>query len=181
MRNQEGKIDLQKNIHRRIRVRDITFLTERPPFHIIFCCFLCLVPLLPKCCTYWMTPVKMYHFTMVGILCNDNMSERSKIWLIIWHNISHNLILAGWHLQERDISFFSFSCSGFGLTLIKKCHKLNCYAFLQKFLLKTKLAKSFLVIVVAQFTAKAINSENVIYFLSFKSCSINKASNVIHM
>ena len=69
---------------------------------------------------------------------------------------------------------FSFSCSGFDLALIKRSHTLNCYQFLQKLLLKTKLTNSFLVIVVAQFTAKTINSEEAFYFLSFKSCSINK-------
>ena len=36
---------------------------------------------------------------------------------------------------------FSFSCSGYDLTLIKKSHTLNCYSFLQKFLLKTKTNK----------------------------------------
>ena len=32
---------------------------------------------------------------------------------------------------------FSFSCSGYDFTLIKKSRTLNCYSFLQKFLLKT--------------------------------------------
>ena len=53
---------------------------------------------------------------------------------------------------------FSFSCSGYDLTLIKKSHTLNFYLF---FLL--------LVTVVAQFTAKTTNSEKAIYFLSLKS------------
>ena len=53
---------------------------------------------------------------------------------------------------------FSFSCSGYDLTLIKKSHTLNFYLF---FLL--------LVNVVAQFTAKTTNSEKAIYFLSLKS------------
>ena len=30
--------------HRRICVRDITFLTARSPFHVIFCCFFSLLP-----------------------------------------------------------------------------------------------------------------------------------------
>ena len=58
---------------------------------------------------------------------------------------------------------FSFSCSGYDLTLIKKSHTLNFYLF---FLL--------LVNVVAQFTAKTTNSEKAIYFLSLISCSISK-------
>ena len=38
MRNLEGiKIELQKKVHRRICVRDITFLTARPPFYVTFC------------------------------------------------------------------------------------------------------------------------------------------------
>ena len=41
---------------------------------------------------------------------------------------------------------FNFSCSCFDLTLIKNSHTLNCYLFLQKFLLKTKTYKlAFLV------------------------------------
>ena len=76
---------------------------------------------------------------------------------------------------------FSFSCSSYDLTLIKKTHKTNCYSFLQKFLLKAKTYKS-LVTGVAQFTAKTANSEKAIYFLSLISCSVNKlVSNIIHM
>ena len=58
---------------------------------------------------------------------------------------------------------FSFSCSNYDLTLIKKSHALNFYSL-------------FLLVVagVTQFTAKTTNSEKVIYFLSLISCSINK-------
>ena len=69
---------------------------------------------------------------------------------------------------------FSFSCSGYDLTLIKKSHTLNCYSFPQTFLLKTKLTNSLLVTVIAQFTAKTTDSLNAIYFLSLMSCSKNK-------
>ena len=34
MRNQEEKIELQKKVHGRICVRDITFLTTRRPFYV---------------------------------------------------------------------------------------------------------------------------------------------------
>ena len=45
MRNQEEiKIELQKKVHRRICVRNITFLIAHPPFYVIFCCFLRLLP-----------------------------------------------------------------------------------------------------------------------------------------
>ena len=45
MRNQEEiEIELQKKVHRRICVRAITFLTARPPFYVIFCFHLRLLP-----------------------------------------------------------------------------------------------------------------------------------------
>ena len=66
---------------------------------------------------------------------------------------------------------FSFSWSGYYLTLIKKSHTLNFYLF---FLL--------LVTAVAQFNAETTNSEKAIYFLSLISCSLNKLkSHIIHM
>ena len=58
---------------------------------------------------------------------------------------------------------FSFSCSRYDLTLIKKSHILDSYWF---FLL--------LVTAVVRLTAKTTNSEKAIYFLSLISCSINK-------
>ena len=74
--------------------------------------------------------------------------------------------------------YFSSSCFGYDLTLIKKSHALNCYPFLQNFLLKTRTYRleldSMLVTVVAQFTAETINSEKPIYFLSLMSCSMNR-------
>ena len=39
MRNQEVKIELQKKVHRRICVRDITFLAACPSSSVIFCRF----------------------------------------------------------------------------------------------------------------------------------------------
>ena len=64
--------------------------------------------------------------------------------------------------------YFSFSCSGYDVTLIKKSHTLNCYLFLQK------LQTYKLVVGVAEFTAKTINSDIAFYFLSLMSYSINK-------
>ena len=44
MENQEGiKIELQKKVHKRICVRDITFLIACPPIYVTFCCFLDLL------------------------------------------------------------------------------------------------------------------------------------------
>ena len=49
MRNQEElKIELQRKVHKIICVRDITFLTARPLFYVIFCCFPCLLPPPPQ-------------------------------------------------------------------------------------------------------------------------------------
>ena len=80
MRNQEGKIGLQKKVDITICVRDITFLTARPPlFYIIFCYFLrFLSP--PFQMTYLLNdPIKIHDNAMVGIVCDDTMSEQSKI------------------------------------------------------------------------------------------------------
>ena len=54
------------------------FLTARPPFYVIFCCFLRLFP--PPCeVTYLLNgPCKDNNIAMGGILCDDIMSERSK-------------------------------------------------------------------------------------------------------
>ena len=39
MRNEKGKIKLQKKVHRRIYVRDISFLAALPPSYVVFCPF----------------------------------------------------------------------------------------------------------------------------------------------
>ena len=39
MKNQEKKIGLHKRVHRRICVRDITFLAAHPPSYVMFCRF----------------------------------------------------------------------------------------------------------------------------------------------
>ena len=64
---------------------------------------------------------------------------------------------------------FSFSFSGYDLTLIKKSHILNCYLFLQKFLFKTKTYK----LVVGKYRKS---------YQCFLTCVLfNKVSLVIHM
>ena len=138
MGNQEGKIELRKKVHRRICVRDITFLTARPPFYVIFCCFLCLLLHLPKERACWMAPIKLHNIAMVGVLCDDTMSERSKYDNLLQFNASWLASLETWYYFQLC---FSFSCSGYDLILIKKTHAINCYSFLQKFLLKTKTYK----------------------------------------
>ena len=76
-----------------------------------------------------------------------------------------------WYYLRLCLSFISFV---FDLTLIKRSHTLNCYSFLHKFLLKTKITISLLVTVIAQFPGRKTNSEKGIYFLSIMSFSINK-------
>ena len=58
----------------------ITFLTVDSSFCVTFCCFLHLLPPLSKWSTCWMVPIKTPNFVMCGILCNEIMSKRSKIW-----------------------------------------------------------------------------------------------------
>ena len=88
MRNQEGmKIELLKKVHRRICERAITFLTTRPPFYATFCCFLYLLPSPSQLKQLLNCPYKDNNIAMGGILCNEIMNKRSKIWksLAIWY------------------------------------------------------------------------------------------------
>ena len=162
MRNQEEiKIELQKKVHKRICVRDITFLTARPPFYVIFCCFLRLLPPLPQLTQVAEWPLYRCMILVWVVFCvmiswvNGQKSEKCFQFNSRWLGS-----LRTWYYFRFC---FSFSCSGYDLTLIKKSHTSNCYSFLQKFLLKTKTYKLLLVTVVAQFTAKT-NSEKAIYF-----------------
>ena len=69
---------------------------------------------------------------------------------------------------------FSFSSSDYDLSLIKKSHTLNCYSFLQKFLLKTKTYK----LIVGNCSSSIYCSNNkfrkssLLYSLAY--CSIKK-------
>ena len=67
----ETKIELQNKVHSRICVMNITFLTSRTPFYVIFCCFLRLFPPLPNWRTCWLAHIKMHHIAIGAILCND--------------------------------------------------------------------------------------------------------------
>ena len=66
--------------HRRICERDITFLTAHSSFCATFCCILHLLLPLPKWRTYWMVLIKTHNIAMCGILCDEIMSKRPKIW-----------------------------------------------------------------------------------------------------
>ena len=128
----------KKKVHKKSRkkyieefVRGINLLTSLTPF----CHFLLLsssTPPLPKWRTSWMTPVKIRNIAMGGILCDDITSEQSKMWE------SFN---TSWSASLRTGLCFSFCCFVYDLILIKKSLTSNCYLFLQKFLLKTKIYK----------------------------------------
>ena len=57
----------------------------------------------------------------------------------MWYYLRNYFITQGtWYFLRLC---FSFSSSDYELILIKKSHKLSCYSFLRKFLLKTKTCK----------------------------------------
>ena len=73
MRNQEEKIELQKKVHRRICVLH-AFLPMS--LSVAFFVFSLHLPKEPTC---WMAPIKTHNIAMVGILCDDTMSEQSQL------------------------------------------------------------------------------------------------------
>ena len=129
----------KKKVHKKSRKKYIeefvwgaSIFWLRSLLSVIFCCFLRLLPPLPKWRTSWMTPVKIRNIAMGGILCDDITSEQSKMWE------SFN---TSWSASLRTGLCFSFCCFVYDLILIKKSLTSNCYLFLQKFLLKTKIYK----------------------------------------
>ena len=58
---------------------DITFFNAHPPFYVTFYCFLRLLPLPFQVTLFLNGPYKDSYIAMEGILCDDTMSERSKI------------------------------------------------------------------------------------------------------
>ena len=88
----------KKLVKKRICVREITFLTARSPFHVIFCCFLSLLPFPWR--TSWMTPIKIHNIAMDCILwCrkNENLLQFSTSWLAslrTWYYFRHFLASA---------------------------------------------------------------------------------------
>ena len=155
---------VSEKIYRKICVKGINFLTELPPFYVIFCCFLCLLPS-PSQVTYLLNGPYGLCSVMISWV-NGRKYENLLQFYFSWLPA-----LRTWYYFRLC---FSFSCFVFDLTLIKKSHTLKCYSFLYKFLLKTKITNSLLVTVIAQFTAKTTNSERALYFLSIMVCSINK-------
>ena len=151
-------------MYRKICVRGINLLIALPPFYVILCCFLCLLPS-PSQVTYLLNGPYGWCSVMISWV-NGRKYENLLQFYLSWLPA-----LRTWYYFRLC---FSFSCFVFDLTLIQKSHALNCYPFLHKFLLKPKITNSLLVTVIAQFTAKTTNSEKAIYFLSIMSFSINK-------
>ena len=71
--------------------------------------------------------------------------------------------------------YFSCSCSGYELTLIKRSHTLNCYWLLQKFLMKTKTYKLVVGNCGSSIYCQQIQKKPS-PFCYFMSCPINKVS-----
>ena len=73
MRNKEGtKTELQKKVQRGICVRHFTFLIACPPFYVIFCCLLRLLPFPSDALTGWL---QQKHILLWVVFC-----VMSKIW-----------------------------------------------------------------------------------------------------
>ena len=113
------------------------FMTARHSFNIIFCCFLSLLS--PPSQTMYFLSGPYIDILLGVVLCvmiswvngwkHENFLQFNTSWLVF---------LRTWYYFRLC---FSFSYSGYDLTLIKESHTLNCYSFLQKFLLKTKAYK----------------------------------------
>ena len=139
---------ISEKIYRKICVRDIKVLTALPPFYVVLCCFLSLLPS-PSQVAYLLNGLYGWCSVMISWV-NGRKYENLLQFYFSWLPA-----LRTWYYFRLC---FSFSCFVFDLTLIKKSHTLNCYSFLHKFLLKTKITNS-LVTVIAQFTVKTTNSE----------------------
>ena len=140
---------VSEKIYRKICVRGINLLIALPPFYVILCCFLCLLPS-PSQVTYLLNGPYGWCSVMISWV-NGRKYENLLQFYFSWLSA-----LRTWYYFRLC---FSFSCFVFDLTLIKKSHTLKCYSFLHKFLLKTKITNSLLVTVIAQFTAKTTNPE----------------------
>ena len=86
MRKPEGKIESQKNVHRGICVRDITFLAALPPFSAFLLLSLSATSPFPND-AYAEWPLDTY-IAMGVSLYDDVMSNRSKICKSIIHYYS---------------------------------------------------------------------------------------------
>ena len=85
--------------------------------------------------TCWMAPINVHKVFCVVISWVNGWKHEN----LLQFNTSWLASLRMWYLYFKLC--FSSSCSGYDLTLIKKWRTLNCYSFLQIFLLKTKTYK----------------------------------------
>ena len=136
MKNQEGiKIELQKKVHIRICMRTSLFwLHALVSMSLCVALFIYTFPL-AKWYTWWMALIKIHNIAMGGILCDDIMSERSKIWKFLTFNTSWLASLRTWYYFRLC---FSFSCSGYDLILIKKSHTLKLLFISTKVFIKNR-------------------------------------------
>ena len=78
--HEDLKTQLQKKLHRRICVRNITtFSTARSSFFVICSFFVDSLSLI-KWHTCWLSSIKMHNIPMGCILCDDIMIKGSKVW-----------------------------------------------------------------------------------------------------
>ena len=121
--NPRRKDWVAEKIHRRICVKGITFLTACPPFYVIFCCFLDLLPF-PSLVTY-LLHVSYGWYSVWWSWLNSQKCES-----LLQFNTSWLASLRTWYYFRLC---FIFSCSGYDFTLIKRSHTSNYCSFLQKF------------------------------------------------
>ena len=125
------------------------FFDCMPPFLCHFCCFLRLLPFPSDVFAEW--PQKRY-----------------IILLYTWYSVwcwKYEILLqfnCGWLASLKTWFHLRLFLASVALAMTLKSHILNFFVFI-KFIIKQKLANSFLVTAVAQFTAKTRNSEKAIY------------------
>ena len=123
MRNQEGKIRLHKKVHKK------SFLC-----HFLSLLLYAPLPLQSDVLVEW--PLWYVAMLLCVVFCvviswvdgrkYENLSQFNTNWVAS---------LRTWYYFSLC---FSFSFSGYELTVIKKSHTLKCYSLLHKFLLKTQ-------------------------------------------
>ena len=84
MRNQEGKIKLQKKVHGRMSLKDITFLTAYPLSYVIFCPFLVYSLPVPRRYTCRMAPIIMPNKVRCNIITHSRNESFSLLNSVKW-------------------------------------------------------------------------------------------------
>ena len=135
----EQRLSYWKNyIKEFVRGTSLLWLHALFPMSLFLAFFIYPLPL-PKWRTCWMAPIKIHNIAMGGILCNEILNERSKIWksLAIWYylvGISNNVIYFSFILASvvRDMTpSINF----------RNSNTLNFYSFLQEVSAKPKTYK----------------------------------------